>query len=55
MVKGLVDEQGVRHENIDEMNVMVKEYFANLFTSEVQEVDQGVLMDVNRRVTTDMN
>jgi len=55
MVKGLVDEQGVRHENIDEMNVMVKEYFANLFTSEVQEVDQGVLMDVNRRGTTDMN
>ena len=54
MVK-LVDEQGVRHENIDEMNVMVKEYFANLFTSEVQEVDQGVLMNVNRRVTTDMN
>ena len=54
MVK-LVDEQGVRHENIDEMNVMVKEYFANLFTSEVQEVDQGVLMDVNRRGTTDMN
>jgi hypothetical protein len=55
MVKGLVDEQGVRHENIEEMNVMAKEYFDNLLTSEVQEVDQGVLMDVNRRVTTDMN
>jgi hypothetical protein len=35
MVKGLVDEQGVRHENIEEMNVMAKEYFDNLFTSEV--------------------
>ena len=54
MVK-LVDEQGVRHENIDEMNVMVKEYFANLFTPKVQDVDQGVLMDVKRKVSSDMN
>lgn len=55
MVKGLLDEQGIRHEDIGEMNVMVKEYFANLFTLEVHDVDQGVLMDVNHRVTTDMN
>lgn len=55
MIKGLVDENGVRHEDFGEMNVMVKEHFANLFTSEVHEVDQEVLQDVNRRVTTDMN
>ena len=55
MVKGLVDELGVRHEEVRVMNVMVKEYFANLITSEVHEVDQNVLRDVNRRVTTDMN
>ena len=55
MVKGLIDEQGVRHEDIGEMNVMVKEYFANLFTPKVQDVDQGVLMDVKRKVSSDMN
>jgi hypothetical protein len=54
-IKGLVDEHGVRHEDVGEMNVMLKEYFANLFTSEVHEVDQEVLRDVNRRVTTNMN
>ena len=55
MVKGLVDELGVRHEEVRVMNVMVNEYFANLITSEVHEVDQNVLRDVNRRVTADMN
>ena len=55
LVKGLVDDQGLRHEDIGEMNVMVRDYFANLFTSEVQEVDHGVLEDVNSRVTSDMN
>ena len=55
MVKGIVDELGVRHEEVRVMNVMVNEYFANLFTSEVHEVDQDILRDVNRRVTTDMN
>ena len=54
MVKGLIDEQGVRHEDIGEMNVMV-EYFANLFTPKVQDADQGVLMDVKRKVSSDMN
>jgi hypothetical protein len=51
MVKGLVDDQGVRHENIEEMSSMVRDYFANLFSSEVREVDQDVLGDVSRRVT----
>jgi hypothetical protein len=37
------------------MKEMVKEYFNNLFTSEVHDVDQEVLRDVNCRVTADMN
>ena len=54
MIKGLVDEFGVRHENIGEMKVVVKDYFSNLFTSKVHEVDQEVLRDINCRVS-DMN
>ena len=49
-VKGLVDELGVKHEEIGVMKTMVKEYFANLFTYEVHEIDQDALRDVNRRV-----
>jgi hypothetical protein len=41
LIKGLVDDQGVRHEDIEEMKVITRDYFANLFTSEVQEIDQG--------------
>lgn len=55
MVKGLVDDNGVRTEDVEEMKGMVKDYFDKLFTSEVHEVDQNVLRDVKRRVTTDMN
>lgn len=54
-VKRLVDELGVRHEDAREMKMMVKDYFTDLFTSEVHDVDQGVLGDMNCRVTTDMN
>jgi len=35
MVKGLVDDQGVRHEDIEEMSSMVRDYLSNLFSSEV--------------------
>jgi hypothetical protein len=55
LVKGLVDDRGLRHEDIGEMNVVVRDYFTNLFTSEVYEVDHKVLEDVNCRVTSDMN
>jgi hypothetical protein len=55
LVKGLVDDQGVKHEDLGEMEAMVRDFFTNLFTSEVQEVDQRVLDDVNCRVTVDMN
>lgn len=55
MIRGLVDEHGVRHENVEDMSALVKDFFANLFTSEVHEVDQEALRDVNSRVTPDMN
>jgi hypothetical protein len=55
MVKGLVDDQGVRHEDTGKMKMIVRDYFTNLFTSEVQNVDDGVLGDVNCRVNSSMN
>ena len=55
MVKGLIDDQGIRHEDIGEMNEMVRDYFSQLFTSEVQAVNEEVLADVKCRVTTNMN
>jgi hypothetical protein len=55
MVRGLVDDQGNRHEDQGMMNHMVKEYFTNLFTSERPIVDGGVLGDVIRIVTPAMN
>ena len=55
MVKGMVDEQGVRHEDMETMGTMVKEYFGNLFTREAQEIDDGVLNDVDQKVSADMN
>ena len=54
-VSGLIDDQGVKHEDNDTMKEMVKDYFVNLFSSEVNHIEQSVLSDVNRRVTTDMN
>ena len=50
-----MDEQGVRHEDMETMGAMVKEYFSTLFTREVLEIDDGILTDVYRRVTPDMN
>ena len=37
------------------MKTMVKDYFENLFSSEVNNVDEGVLGDVERKVTAEMN
>lgn len=54
-IKSLIDDHGVKHENREEMKALVQDYFVNLFTSEVNEVDDMVLADVKRRVTTDMN
>jgi len=40
---------------METMGAMVKEYFSTLFTREVLEIDDGILTDVERRVTPDMN
>jgi hypothetical protein len=34
---------------------IVEEYFHNLFMSKTAEVDQNILADVNRRITSDIN
>jgi hypothetical protein len=54
-VKGLVDEQGVCHEDLETMGAMVKEYFGALFIRKVSEIDDGILTDVDRKVTAEMN
>lgn len=50
-----MDDQGVRHEDVETMGVMVQECFTHLFTSEVNDVDDEVLVDVNQKVTSEMN
>jgi hypothetical protein len=37
------------------MGAMVKEYFDNLFTREVLEFDEGILADVDQKVSVGMN
>lgn len=54
-MKGLVDDHGVRHEDMETMGAMVREYFGIFFTREVQEIDEGVLDDVDCKVTANMN
>lgn len=55
LIKGLVDDQGVRHEDIGTTGHMVKDYFSTLFTREVQAIEEGVLADVDMKVNADMN
>ena len=45
-----MDDQGVRHEDLETMRVMVKDYFFNLFTSEVHDIGEEVLTEVEPRV-----
>lgn len=54
-MKGLVDDQGTRHEDPNTLCAMVKDYFTGLFTKEVQVVDSSVLHDVKCNVTDGMN
>ena len=54
-IKSLVDDQGGRHDDICAMKAVVKEYFENLFTAEVQEVDASVFADVQRKISRSMN
>jgi len=43
MVRALVDDHGVKHEDIEKMREMVQHYFVNLFSSVTQEVELAVL------------
>jgi hypothetical protein len=54
-IKGLIDHNGVLQEDGGLMCDIVEEYFQNLFMSETTEVDQNILADVKRRITSDMN
>ena len=54
-IKGLVDDQGLRHEDSTTMCSMVHNYFSNLFTSEAPEIDEVVLNAVKHKVTPEMN
>jgi hypothetical protein len=45
-IKGLVDDNGIRHEDRDAMCGIVYNYFSIYFTSEVFDPDEGVLADV---------
>jgi hypothetical protein len=54
-IKGLMDDNGTRQEDGEAMCNIVQNYFVNLFTSEVGDLDPIVLADVQRSVTQDMN
>jgi hypothetical protein len=54
-IKGLVDDNGVRHEDMDSMCGLVHDYFVELFTSEVVEPNDDVMADVQRLVIDEMN
>ena len=53
-IKGLVDEQGVFQDGVVMSNI-IQGYFQNLFTTEVGEPDPTVLVEVQRKVTREMN
>jgi Mg2+ and Co2+ transporter CorA len=54
-IKGLVDHNGTIQEDREVMCNIVQNYFENLFTTEVGDLDPNVLSNVQRLVTPDMN
>lgn len=54
-LKGLVDDNGVRHEDRGAMCDLVHKYFVELFSSEVGKPAVDSLVDVRRLVMDDMN
>lgn len=50
-IVSLVDDNGIRQEDKNIMCTMVRDYFVNLFTAEVGEVNTEVLRDVKTRVS----
>jgi len=55
LIKSLIDDNGVKHEDASGMKDLVQSYFTNLFTSEVNHLGPEVLSDVGRRVSDEMN
>ena len=51
----LKDDQGVWREGTAYLNPLISQYFAGLFSTEIDEPDPSLLEKVNRRVTTQMN
>jgi hypothetical protein len=54
-IKKLKDENEDWVEGTGQLKTLILNYFTNLFTSEVQEVDQAVLDKIHPRVDEDMN
>ena len=54
-IKGLIDQNGELQEDVGVMCNIVHNYFENLFSKEVGEVEQNILADVHRRVSPEMN
>ena len=54
-IKGLVDDNGIRHEDSNTMRSMVHNYFAHLFQTEPYEINDDVLNAVKLKVTPEMN
>lgn len=55
LIKYLIDDQGVKHEDAEGMQHTVQDYFQSLYQSEVSSVPPEMLSDVGRRVTPEMN
>jgi len=55
MIKFLIDDHGVRHEDAVNMKSIVQSYFESLYTSEVNQLRLEDLADVGRQVSNEMN
>jgi molybdopterin converting factor small subunit len=54
-IKGLRDQSGAMREGTDQLNPMISDYFAGLFTTEVDEPDPELIEKVVPRVNNEMN
>jgi hypothetical protein len=55
MVKKLKDGNGVWIEGVANLNPLISQYFAGLFTTEIEEPDPELLNKVNPKVNEGMN
>ena len=54
-ISKLKDDQGICREGIAYLNPLISQYFAGLFSTEIDEPDPSLLEKVNQRVMTQMN